>query len=48
MPAVCVDVFSVRFSRQSPACVTGSVNNLLQSVNSQSSTCVAACFTVAG
>lgn len=42
MPTLCVDVFSVSFSRQSPACVTGSVNNLLQSVNSQSSTRVAA------
>lgn len=48
MPAVCMDVFSVSLSRQSLACVTGSVNDLLQSVNSQPSTCVVACFTVLG
>lgn len=48
VPAVCVDVFSVSFRRQSPACVTGSVSDLLETVNSQSYTCVAACFTVAG
>lgn len=41
---------SSTLSRQSPACVTGSVNDSLDTtfVNNQSSTCVAARFPVVG